>query len=273
MKKLDRTNIEQINGMHNPDFSAFDEDFLLSMIEKRKNATNHQKAEKYIQSLAGNPKEKEILLSTLQVGYSEFFRNPLTFATLEQVVLPSLVLAKSTEQSNEIRIWSAACAAGQEAYSVAMMLEELKNGSNINFRYRIFATDLSEKILGDAKLGNYNTAALKNVSMKRAQNWFAKTGETYTVAPDLKKNIDFSVFDLLDNTIGCPASSIFGSFDVVFCANILFYYQPIQQKNILNKIVKCLSLNGYIVTGEIEREILLNLGYAEMFPHSAIFRK
>lgn len=273
MRKLDRTIIEQINEMLNLDLSAFDEDFLLSMIEKRIDATNHLIPDSYLQFMAGNPEEKELLLGTLQVGFSEFFRNPLTFATLEQIVLPALVLAKRNAPSNEIRAWSAASAAGQEAYSVAMLLEELKSGSNIDLRYRIFATDLSEKILGEAQLGKYSSSALKNVSLKRVERWFTKSGDYYAVDPGLKRNIDFSAFDLLDPTMGSPAASIFGSFDLVFCANILFYYQPKQQKNILDKIAKCLSLEGFIVTGEIEREILLKLGYTEIFPHSAIFRK
>jgi len=273
MRKLDRTIIEQINEMLNIDLSYFDEDFLLTIIEKRINKTNLQSPDVYLKVLSSNPGEKEILLGMLQVGYSLFFRNTLTFATLEQIVLPALVLNTRTKVSNEIRIWSAACAAGQEAYSVAMLLEEIICGSNINFRYRIFATDLSEKILVEAQQGKYNSSSLKNMSMKRVERWFSKSGDYYTVVPDLKKNIDFSAFDLLDRTMGCPATSIFGSFDLVFCANILFYYQPKQQKNILEKIAKCLSLEGYIVTGEIEREILLKLGYTEISPHSAIFRR
>jgi chemotaxis methyl-accepting protein methylase len=273
MRELDRNIIEQINEMLNLDLLAFDEEFLLSMIKKRMIATNHQSPETYFQLLADSPEEIELLHTSLQVGYSEFFRNPLTFATLEQIVLPALLLAKRNVPSNEIRAWSAACAAGQEAYSVAMLLEELKSGNNIDLRYRIFATDLSEKILGEAQLGKYTSSALKNMSLKRVEHWFTKSGDYYAVDPGLKRNIDFSAFDLLDPTMGCPAASIFGSFDLAFCANILFYYQPKQQKIILDKIVKCLSLEGYIVTGEIEREILLKLGFNEMFPHSAIFRK
>jgi chemotaxis protein methyltransferase CheR len=108
--------------------------------------------------------------------------------------------------------------------------------------------------------------------MKRAERWFAKSGDYYAVAPDLKKNIDFSEFDLLDQNISSPPASIYGDFDLVVCSNILFYYNETCRKSILQKITNSLSEGGFLITGEAERDILMSNNFLEVFPQSAIFK-
>jgi len=253
--------------------SVFDANFIDNLINKRITETNCGSFEEYAEFITHNTDEAKKLIDSIQVGYSEFFRNPLTFAVLEQIVLPELVTKKCSSGSNEIRIWSSACAAGQEAYSVAILLEELKKGTDPKFDYRIFATDLSPSVLKEAQVGRFYPSTLKNVSLKRTEQWFKKEVHQYTVLPDLKRNIDFSVFDLLDKDTGCPAASIYGSFDLVFCANLLFYYHPRQRKFILDKITNCIAQGGYLVTGETERGFVIKSGFNEVFPNSAILRK
>jgi chemotaxis protein methyltransferase CheR len=89
----------------------------------------------------------------------------------------------------------------------------------------------------------------------------------------LKNNIDFSVFDLLSGQFSCPPASIFGEFDIVVCANMLFYYKNKYRQAILEKTGNCMANAGYLVTGETERQILIDHNYSEAFPQSAIFRK
>lgn len=204
-------------------------------------------------------------------GYSEFFRNSLTFAVLERIVLPSLVLKKKNSGRKEIRIWSAACAGGQEAYSVAILLEELKNQGGENPACRIFATDISETRIEEAREGLFSSESLNNVGLKRLNSCFIRQGPRYIVRPELKKYIDFSVFDLLGDPI-CPSASIFGDFDIIFCCNLLIYYKPEPRKTILDKIAGTLAAGGYIVTDETEREILIGNGCREIVPHAGIFK-
>ena len=172
----------------------------------------------------------------------------------------------------ELRIWSAASAGGQEAYSLAILLEELKNSDSEKFNYRIFATDQDETQVNEARKGEYPAAALNNLSLKRANQWFIKHGETYTVKPGLKENMEFSVFDLFSENLSSPPGSIFGDFDLVFCANLLFYYKDKYRKTILDKAGNCMADGGFLVVGEAEREILINYGYREVFPQSGVFR-
>lgn len=228
--------------------------------------------EDYAALLENNHEEGKRFVDALHISYSGFFRNPLTFAVLERIVLPQLIGQRKNSRRKEIRIWSTACAAGQEAYSLAILLEELHAGNTEGFDYRLFATDHSEEQINEAKKGQYSAASLLNLSLKRAGEWFSCQGDIYSINPKLKEKTDFSIFDLFSDHLSCPPASIFGDFDLVVCANLLFYYKKHHQKIILEKTAKCLADGGFFITGEAERDIVLHENYQEVFPQSGIFR-
>lgn len=257
---------------YNADVSTFDASFLNKSIRNRMAATFCNTPADYYTYLKQNNNEEKEFLDSLHISYSEFFRNPLTFSVLEHIILPSLIQKKKNPKQKEIRIWSAACAGGQEAYSLAMLMEEFKNNDKNNLLYRIFATDHSKTQVNGARKGLYSTEAIDNLHLKRVNQWFTKRADTYAVKPELKKNIDFSVFDLLSRQFSSPPASIFGDFDLVICANLLYYYNSETRKIILEKITNCLALGGYLVTGEAERDIFLKHNYLEVFPQSGIFQ-
>ncbi len=242
--------------LHGVDVSRYEKSFLDKTLQKRLDENHCASPEEYCVCLEQNDQEAGNLLDSLKISYSEFFRNPLTFAVLEQIILPELVLKKGKSKRKEIRVWSAACAAGQESYSLCMLLEELKTGGN-EISYRIFATDQCETQVNEARNGRYPAEALNNLNFKRVKQWFTKRGDTYTVKPALKNYINFSVFDLFSKELCCPPESLFGDFDLVVCANLLFYYKSEYRKIILEKAVKCLAGGGYLITGETERDILI----------------
>lgn len=273
MNEINKHIADLLMGMHGIDISQYDTSFLGRSLQKRITEIHCGSVEEYCSFLEDNKMEGKNFFDSLHISYSEFFRNPLTFAVLERIIVPSIVLKKKTNKRKEIRIWSAACAAGQEAYSIAILLEELKNGNMNKFDYRIFATDLCESQVDEARKGAFTAAALHNASMKRAEQWFTHRGETYFAKPELKEHIDFSVFDLFDEHVSSPPASIFGDFDLVFCANLLFYYKNAYRKIILDKITHCLASGGFLITGEAEREIVMKHGFHEVYPQSAIFQK
>jgi chemotaxis protein methyltransferase CheR len=207
------------------------------------------------------------------VNYSEFFRNPLTFAALEKIVLPGLLRTARNSGRRELRIWSAGCAAGQEPYSVAILLEEIMEKSGRTFDYRIFATDGLGAHISLARAGVFTDGALGNMSMKRLNRWFLRQADAWAVSPELAGHIDFSVFNLLNAALSCPAESIFGNFDLVLCCNLLFYYNTGPRKSILDKLTKCLGDKAYLVTGETERGFIMENGFRELFAESAVFSK
>ena len=255
------------------DVSKYEVTFLNKSLQKRMTVTNCMTAEEYYTLLEQNEKEGTLFFDSLHNSYTEFFRNPLTFSVLERIILPSLQFKKKNAKNKEIRIWSAACAAGQEAYSLAMLLEELKNLKGEKNDYRIFATDQRESQVNEAQKGIYAAAALNNLNMKRVKQWFTNQGETYMLKPELKDQIDFSEFDLFSEHLSAPPASIFGDFDLIVCANLLFYYKPEHQKIIVEKVGACLAKNGYLVVGETERDIVLKCNFQETYPQSGIFQR
>lgn len=259
-----------LKEQQNFDISKYDEIFYFKSLTNRLSTTNCNNEDEYLKLLDNNTIEINNLIQSLFVSYSEFFRNSLTFSVLEHEVLPTLIRRKLIDNQQEIRIWSAACAGGQEAYSLAILFKEMNVREKINIR--IFATDHSENEIEKAQKGHFCYSDLSQVSLKRLDKWFIKEGETYKIKDELKDIIHFSVFDLLEKHSQCPPASIFCDFDLIICANILFYYKPDVRKEIILKMKKSLSEIGYLVTGETEREMLLQYNFQEVFPKSSIFK-
>ena len=260
------SNIQQVN------ISLFDEKFLEKSVNKRLDELGLSTVDAYLLKLQSDLDEITFLNESLHINYSEFFRNSLTFSYLEQIIIPRLFETKKANNGKEIRIWSAACAAGQEAYSIAILFDEYIKKRKTDIRYRIFATDACQKEIDFAHKGVYPAASINKVSFERIQKYFTQTDNNYSIDTAIKENVDFSVFDLLGNQLTCPPASIFGNFDIIFCSNILFYYKPEIRKIILDKLAASQSNNSYIITGETEREILKSNNYREVFFNSAIFQ-
>ncbi|MDP3435840.1 MAG: protein-glutamate O-methyltransferase CheR [Bacteroidales bacterium] len=254
------------------DISKYDNSFLLKSLEKRITAKGVHSKEEYLSLLISSKEECLALNESLSICYSEFFRNSLTFAYLEKLILPSLFSSKYKLKQKEVRIWSAACASGQEAYSLAILCEELIETSTSPLSYRIIATDIDPEQVEKAEKGVYSTDLVGNVNLKRLHNYFVKHGSNYIISKQIKNRVFVSQFDLLSKDAYCPPSSIFGDFDIVFCCNLLFYFKPFYRKSILKKITKCISADAYLVTGETERAFMLEFGFTEVFPNSAIFQ-
>lgn len=251
--------------------SRYDNAFLTNTLHKRVNESGCSSVEEYLDLLSKSEFENKLLVDSLQISYSTFFRNPLTYDVLDKLILPGILEQRKNMKNKQIRVWSAACAAGQEPYSLAMLFEEAIKCNDSSNCYRIFATDRDEMQIDMAKKGHYHVSALDNMPLKLANKWFRRLGEIYTVKPELKKQIEFSVFDLFDHHFSSPPSSIFGGFDIVFCANLLFYYKTNYRKVIINKIAASMTGDGYLITGETEREMLIGNNFKEVYPRSAIF--
>ena len=187
---------------HGLDVSRYDAAYLAKAFAKQMTDGSAANVAAYLQRLAADRAEAEVFLHSLNIGYSEFFRDPLAFAVLEQVVLPSLVKAKEAAGCGEIRVWSAGCAAGQEAWSVAMLLDKLGAARGGGAPYRVIATDVAEAALGLARQGRYEAGMLGNVRARQLRECFSPAGDTYRVLERLRERVDFSAYDLLDDQAG-----------------------------------------------------------------------
>lgn len=248
------------------DLTIYDEAFLVKTLRRRMAAIAINQSD-YALYLQKNRDEAESLMASFQISYSHFFRNGLTFAVLEQVVLPQLLSHKP--ENGEIRVWSAGCSTGQEAYSIAILLEELLISSSKPMRFRIFATDLSSEALDTARTGVYDEDSLSNVRMKYIKRYFSKMGAAYQVVPGLTEKIVFSQYDLLDAHSTNPPDSIYGDFDMIFCCNLLFYYQTPVRRSIVKKLKRSLAEGGFLITGEAEALFMGNDQNLKMLSASA----
>ncbi len=253
-------------------FSKYEDTFLNQATENRRVFLKFEKISDYYNYLLNNPDETTTLNQSLNINYTEFFRSTLTFAYLEQWILPALIESKAN--NSEIRIWSAGCSSGQEAYSLAILIENIASKKSKKIRYRIIATDISESVLVKANNGEYSERDIQNIRAKDLNEFFSKSGNVYKVSDRLKQNVDFSKHDLLDNLSSFPKESIFGAFDLVVCSNLLFYYKPVYQQRILNKLIDSIVEDGYLITGEVEKQaVVKHKNLRLVVPPLPIFKK
>ena len=263
---------EILRQAHGLDIACYSEAFLARACARRWQSMADMTSAGYLQLLDRDTGEAETFVQLLHIHHSEFFRDPFVFATLEHRLLPGLARAKASSDYPEIRVWSAGCAAGEEAYSIAILLSELCNRWDAPVRFRLFATDSSDEQLGIACLGSYPASVMGNVQRRHMERWFSRQGDAYVGVPELRKQVDFSLHSLIGEHSVAPSTSIFGGFDVVLCCNVLFYYRPESQRRILDKLGRCLAQGGYLVTGEAEREVVQAAGFQPLPLPAAIFQ-
>ncbi|MDD3077859.1 MAG: hypothetical protein PHH37_01985 [Paludibacter sp.] len=254
----------------NVDLSVYDESFLKNVVDRRLEILSIADINEYMKLIFRKEDEINCILESITVSYSEFFRNSLTFAVLEKIILPRYF---SENKQKELIIWSVACAGGQEAYSLSILLNELNDRLGRDIKYRIFASDISKAQIKKAITGFYKIHELGNINIYTLNKYFQKYEDGYFVKDSIKKNIDFSVLDLFDKKITCPANSLFSDFDIIICANILFYINKAKRAKLIERLSNSLSKSGLIITGEVEREIIQQHKFIEIVPNSAIFKR
>lgn len=214
-------------------------------INVRVRATNSESYGAYLKLLKKDPQEYEFLLDALTVNVSEFFRNPETFRIIEKEVIPSLIKNRSGLFIRSIRIWSAGCAAGEEAYSLAILLHRiLKNDFN-KYRIRIIGTDIDTQSLEKAKKGVYNQDSLKNLDPGTIERYFLKQGDNYQVIDEFKSITQFKRHDLISD----PRID---HFDIIICRNVMIYFKKDIQEKLQLNFYKSLWKGGFFIVGKSE---------------------
>ncbi len=175
---------------------------------------------------------------------SFFFRDQKPFDQFNDIVLPHLFKARAVQRS--FRIWSAACSSGQEPYTLAMLLKEHAD-ELAGWRVEIVATDLSNEILEKAKEGLYSQFEVqRGLPITHLVKYFVQVGDRWQIDDSLRKMIKFRLFNLLDDL------SSLGKFDVVFCRNVLIYFDTPTKTQVLNGIANLLPSDGFLYLGGAE---------------------
>jgi chemotaxis protein methyltransferase CheR len=173
-----------------------------------------------------------------------FFRDRLPFDHLRDSILPALVAARAREK--RIRIWCTAAASGQEPYSIAMLLKSL--GTQLNgFRIDILATDLSSEVIERAKAGLYTQFEVqRGLPIQLLVKHFSKNGDLWEIAPELRAMVQFRTLNLLNDF------SPLGAFDVVFCRNVLIYFDQPTKIGVLERLMRQMPDDAYLMLGAAE---------------------
>lgn len=192
---------------------------------------------------------KDRVIDAMTTNETFWFRDIYPYEHLHKVLLPQL-LSSDNRAAGGVRIWSAACSSGQEPYSISMIVEEYKRQSMgaLLRPVQIVATDLSSTILEQAKRGEYDRLSiLRGLSADRIERYFDHPSDNlWRVKPLIRERVDFKALNLLDSYSGL------GKFDIVFCRNVLIYFNAELKRQILQKIHASLKPQGILCLGSSE---------------------
>lgn len=182
--------------------------------------------------------ERQHFADAITTNETFFFRGLKHFSTLTKEILPNL-------QSDNIRVWSAACSSGEEAYSLAIALNERLPASKRQ-EFEVFASDISSQVLKKANRGIYNSYSLRLVREQHLKRYFNHLrNDDYQVKPQLRKMVKLGNHNLLE-----PFPK--GKLDIIFCRNVLIYFDRESKQRVLSQLMGALKPNGYLFVGESE---------------------
>src|SRR5262245_2532122 len=188
--------------------------------------------------------EYDSLLQRLLTQETSFFRYPAAFEALEKKVLPELHMKKFWESPRSLRIWSAGCATGEEAFSVAMTVADALEFADA-WNIHILATDISRQALDHAELGIYEARELEAVSPKQRELHFSRSDGKFVVRPRIRNMVTFAPMNL--------AQVVYmGKFDCIFCMNVLIYFSEERQAQLIQRFYEYLEPGGYLFLGHAE---------------------
>jgi chemotaxis protein methyltransferase CheR len=192
----------------------------------------------------GNDILMNAVVEAMATNESFFFRDKIPFEHFRTIVMPALLAARRA--SRTIRIWCAAASTGQEPYSLAMTLKAMER-EIAGWRIDILATDLSGEVLEKARLGLYSQFEVqRGLPIQLLIKHFAQVGELWQIAPELRAKVKYRQFNLLSEF------TQLGLFDVIFCRNVLIYFDQQTKIDVLNRMARATSSDGYLVLGAAE---------------------
>jgi two-component system CheB/CheR fusion protein len=225
------------------DFSHYKPTTVNRRIVRRVGLNKLRDLSDYIKYLKENTHEVDLLYRDLLINVTSFFRDPNVYAALSKKIFP--VLFKNRKENDIVRIWTPACANGEEAYSLAICLFDYLNDKAISTPIQIFGTDLNEAAIERARSGIYNKSALENVSPQRLQRYFLNIDGQYQIIKAIRDVCIFATHNLLKD----PP---FSRMDLISCQNVLIYIETNPQKKILQAFHYSLKPSGYLLLGKSE---------------------
>ena len=227
------------------EFSQYKPGTIYRRIERRKAVHEIEDIEDYVKFLQDNPAEVEALFRDLLIGVTSFFRDPETFIVLEDQVIPKLFASKPA--GGVVRVWSAGCSTGEEAYSIAILLQECMEARKQSYTVQVFATDIDRRAIATARMGLYPASIAADISAERLARFFTAEpdGSAYRIHKGIRDMLVFSE----QNVIKDPP---FSKLDLISCRNLMIYLGLELQKKLIPMFHYALNPNGILFLGTSE---------------------
>jgi two-component system CheB/CheR fusion protein len=225
------------------DFTYYKPSTLKRRIVRRMALNNLDKPADYLNFLRDSKNEQDALYNDMLISVTNFFRDPASFDLLCNTIFPSIVKQKANNEP--LRIWVAGCATGEEAYSMAICLQEQFGDKTAAMKIQIFATDISETAIAKARSGIYRATDLEGLSTLRIEQFFTKLDGSYSVNKIIRDMCVFAHHNLLKD----PP---FSKMDLISCRNVLIYLEPILQKRAITTFHYALNDPGFLMLGKSE---------------------
>ena len=224
------------------DFTGYKRTTLARRIRRRMSVLGVMTYPEYVDYLEVRPDEFPQLFNTILINVTGFFRDPAAWTSL-RTLLDERVARRAP--GSQIRVWCAGCASGEEPYTLAMMFAESLGAEACAERVKIYATDVDEEALAEARLGTYSAKALENVPPELAEKYFTRSGASFVFKKELRRAVIFGRHDLVQDA---PISRV----DLISCRNTLMYFNAETQTRILNRLHFALNDDGILFLGKAE---------------------
>jgi two-component system CheB/CheR fusion protein len=225
------------------DFSLYKQSTMRRRIERRMAVHQISQIEQYVRYLRENPIEVETLFRELLIGVTGFFRDPEAYAALETKIIPQLFA--SSQPDNPLRVWVAGCATGEEAYSLAILLQEFAERLGKEVNWQIFATDIDRLAIERARIGVFQPNIAAELSPERLGRFFTVENNSYRIRKSIRDRLIFAEQDLIKD----PS---FSRLDLISCRNLLIYLEPELQHKVLSLFHNALRPGGFLFLGNSE---------------------
>ena len=223
------------------DFTYYKKSTIIRRIEQRMGINQQSDLEAYLAFLYDSSTEINILYKQLLIGVTRFFRDVEAFEIIRHQVIPKLF----RKNQNELRVWIAGCSTGEEAYSLALLLQEYCDKSDTQTDFKIFATDIDKDAIEFASQGVYPESIREDVNDHYIDEYFNNSGGFYQVARKIREKMVFAPHNLIQN----PP---FNNMDLIVCRNLLIYLQPLLQKKVFSYFSYSLKKDGFLFLGSSE---------------------
>lgn len=246
------------SGIHFPENKRY---VLESRLSRRLQELEMDNYEDYISFLTMGPYQQEEfqeMFNKITINETSFFRNEPQLDVFEKHVLPELLDARKSVK--RLRIWSAACSSGEEPYTLAMLVHRTLGLQLMDWRIEILGTDISEQMLEVAQSGRYTDYALRSTSTLMKQRYFKQDGHTWLIDPTIKSMVNFEVMNLKDRL----AAKRHGVYDVIFCRNVLIYFDQPMKEQVISTFWDQLKPDGTLFIGHSETLRGLPVGFEQL---------